>query len=211
MKAVIFDMDGVIIDSARVSDRLLIECGAKHGAQITQKDLRDLRGVGAKEFWAEIIVRYNIPYSCEHLCCQYDVNEEIRRYSNLELVDGVKDLIEAFSAEGRPIALATSAERIRMDAVLNLFSLFDLFDVTVCSDEVKYSKPDPQVFLLAAQKMNVNSKDCFVIEDSRSGILAAHKAGMMAVGFYGLLDSWEHLAEADVLINSFDKTVFNVL
>ncbi len=104
-----------------------------------------------------------------------------------------------------PTALATSASRRRMNAVLNLYNLQDKFPVKLCAEDVKESKPNPTIFLLAAQRLNVNPRQCVVIEDSTRGLIAAKRAGMLCVGYKGLPHVQQDMTQADLIVTDFNQ------
>jgi haloacid dehalogenase superfamily, subfamily IA, variant 3 with third motif having DD or ED/haloacid dehalogenase superfamily, subfamily IA, variant 1 with third motif having Dx(3-4)D or Dx(3-4)E len=92
-----------------------------------------------------------------------------------------------------------------MNAVIDIFELNDYFDQYICDDEVKVSKPDPEIFLLAAKKLGVHPSLCVVIEDSNNGLRAAKSAGMKCIGYKGLPHIHENMDEADILITEFKR------
>jgi len=140
----------------------------------------------------------------ETLRGSYDLEAEIEKYEEIGLIDGVYDVLRTCRAIGLKTALATSASKKRMTVVLDIFHLHELFDVTVCDDDVTKSKPDPEIFLKAADTLRVKPEDCVVFEDSQNGILAAKSANMATVGYDGSPYSPEEL-EPDRLISDFTK------
>jgi len=111
-----------------------------------------------------------------------EVYRELIRTKGLELLPGADYWLERLKAEGWLQALATSAPRGNIDAVFAALGLEKFFDAVISSEEVKAGKPEPDVFLAAAARMDVNPRDCIVVEDAPAGVEAARRAGMKSVG-----------------------------
>lgn len=205
---IIFDMDGVIIDSQQVANALLIHMLQTLGVPATQEDIDNLQGTGHEEFWKYIVDKYKLPESPEHYANDdslYDEEEEIRLYKDLDPIPGVVELLRILKDKGFKLAVATSASHTRMHAVLSLFDIAELFDVTVCVDDVTQSKPNPEVFLTTAKKLAVPPEECIVIEDSKNGVLAAKSANMKCIGYVNKNSGTQDLSRADLIVESFWK------
>jgi haloacid dehalogenase superfamily, subfamily IA, variant 3 with third motif having DD or ED/haloacid dehalogenase superfamily, subfamily IA, variant 1 with third motif having Dx(3-4)D or Dx(3-4)E len=208
MEAVIFDMDGVLIDSHSIAIRLLCEAANRYGCSLTSDEIRTWGSLSSRQFWNKVKDDFQLPHELNELIQSYDVDREIELYKELELIPGVRDLLNDLRQRGIKTALATSASSKRMNAVLDIFKIRDRFDHCVCDDEVKASKPNPQIFLLAASKLRVDPSVCVVIEDSRNGLLAAKAAGMKCIGFKGLAHVHENMAGADLIVTDFNDREF---
>lgn len=211
MKAVIFDMDGVIIDSQSIADRLLTQTAMQFGVQLTKTELQSMHGVPIEVFWQHIKEKYNLPESAAFYHSHYDVEEEIRLYHDLMPIVGIPELIEDLKEHNIPLALATSASRYRMQKVLDIFELHDTFDAVVTKDDVTHAKPDPEIFLKAAATLLVHPKDCIVIEDAVNGLLAAKEADMKCVLFYKNKKFTEKQIKPDVLTEDLSKITYQTL
>ncbi|GMK39584.1 phosphatase [Paenibacillus sp. CCS19] len=203
MEAVIFDMDGVLIDSHSISSQMLCETANGFGCNLTIDEIKAWGSLSSRQFWANVKNAYDLSQSLEELIQSYNVDREIEKYKEIGLMPGVKNLLKDIKAEGIKTAIATSASRKRMNAVVTIFELSDYFDQYVCDDEVKMSKPDPGIYLLAAKKLGINPSSCVVIEDSNNGLRSAKFAGMKCIGFKGLPHVNENLDGADKLITEF--------
>jgi beta-phosphoglucomutase len=181
MKAVIFDMDGVIIDSISISDKLLGHTAKQFGVHLTEKQLHELHGISGQSFWKYLKHTYNLPESVEYYINKYDVEEEIRLYKDLKPISGIPQLIDDLRKHKIPLALATSASKYRMNKFLELFQMQKTFDAIICADDVSQAKPNPEIFLKAAAKLSINPTDCIVIEDAVNGYKAATQAGMKCI------------------------------
>ncbi len=204
IKAVIFDMDGVIVDSEPIMDIVLIQFFDEMNTEFDKNIAKDFRGGSSEAFWGELKRIYSLPESVN-----YYVNERLKRtieyYKNngVKLIDNVIDLIEEFKSINLKIALATSAAHERMQVTLDILNLEKYFDILVSSRFIKNAKPDPEIFLYACNSLNILPDSCVVIEDSGNGIAAAKKAGMFCVGFdmYGDQD----LSGADIVVQDFKE------
>lgn len=203
MEAVIFDMDGVLIDSHSVSIQMLCDTANGYGCNLSIDDIKSWGSLSSRQFWSKVKDTYNLSQSLEELFQTYNVDKEIEKYIEIGQMSGVKNLLIELKAEGIKTAIATSASRKRMNAVIKLFELNDYFDEYICDDEVRMSKPDPEIYLLAAKKLGVNPCSCVVIEDSNNGLRSAKSAGMKCIGYKGLPHVNENLDGANKLITDF--------
>jgi HAD superfamily hydrolase (TIGR01509 family) len=203
LRAVIFDMDGVLIDSEPIATRVITREARKFGAEITHEDLEAGRGMLGRVFWAFIKKRYRLPESAEYYMNAFDVGKEIAEYSPEILAPGCRELLADLREASVLIGLATSGSRRRVEAVLEIMQWTETFDTVVCAADVTEGKPDPEIFLLAAERLGVAPGNCLVFEDSGRGIEAARAAGMVAVGYTGLGATADSLAAADHLLADF--------
>lgn len=205
VEAVIFDMDGVVIDSHSVAYSLLCNAARSFGCDLTIEEIKAWGSLSARQFWQRVKDDHGLPHDMNVLISSYDVDQEIAMYEEIGLIEGVKELLQHLKEHGFKTALATSASKKRMDAVLDQFELRSLFHQSVCDNEVNQSKPDPAIFLLAASKLGVSPDKCVVIEDSYNGMMAAKSAGMTCIGYKGLPHVSERLEDADFLISHFNE------
>ncbi len=205
MKAVLFDMDGVLIDSHSISTGLFRAAAASHGIEADTRDIAAWHGKSSRDFWRYFKERYRLPEAPGFYSSSYDVEEEQRRYMDLRPIDGVVDLLRELRGRRIKTALATSGRSVRMQRVIRQFALEWAFDVCLAVEDVKQAKPDPEIFLLAARRLQQKPRDCVVIEDSEHGVHAAKAAGMRCVGFAGLPHVQQNLSTADLIVDSFHK------
>lgn len=203
IRAFIFDMDGVIIDSHSVAYQLLCETANKFGCSLTIQEIKTWGSLSARQFWKRVKDQYGLTDDISVLISSYDEEREISLYCGMEPVPGVRDFLQDLKINNIKTALATSASRKRMNAVIDLFGLRSLFDELVCDEEVSASKPDPQIFLLASQKLSVGPTKCVVVEDSENGKIATKRAGMRCLGFKGLQHVKENMEGSDMIFYSF--------
>lgn len=204
-KAILFDMDGVVIDSHAVSHELLLKTVRQYVPSMTSSELSKFGGLSFRLFWEKIKTDYGLDADLETLNNSYDEQKEIDLYFEIDLIPGARDLLASARIAGLKTALVTSASRKRMESVLDIFNIRQRFDATVCDEDVFASKPDPQIYLTAAEKLRVNPTDCIAIEDSRSGVLAAKNAGMRCIGFKYSKHTIEDLSMADTIVSAFSE------
>lgn len=202
---VIFDCDGVLIDSERLVHEALVEVLAEYGVNMSPDEALD-RYVGLSSAFekADIEARYNVTLPPDFFERRY---ERVTRIYNERLtpIEGVEEVIQAVPRK-KCVASGSSSRRLR-DA-LTLAGLWAFFDPYVFStQQVKNGKPAPDVFLFAAQQMGVAASECLVIEDSVAGVRAAKAADMRVFGFVG--GSHCGAGHADILSREGAEEVFD--
>jgi HAD superfamily hydrolase (TIGR01509 family) len=180
IEAVVFDLDGVIVDSEHVWDDIREELAHERGGRWHARAQEHMMGMSAPEWSRYMHDVIGLRESPD------EINEEVvrrllARYADeLPVIDGAVEAVERMARAYR-LALASSSNRTVIDAVLAEAALTQLFDVTVSSEEVARGKPAPDVFLEAARRLDVPPEHCAAIEDSTNGIRAARAAGMRVV------------------------------
>src|SRR4051812_23398098 len=183
LAAVIFDMDGVIIDSQAAANRALVEAAAKHGVRLAVSELEDLVGASEQQFWHYVKERYRLPEPISHYAASYDEDSEIAGYDETLFSPGLDLLLDELRMAGISLALATSGSRRRMNAVIEMYGLARWLDLALCREDALRQKPAPDLFQAAARELSVPAAACLVVEDSAPGIAAAQAAGMTVIGF----------------------------
>lgn len=186
LKAVIFDMDGVLIDSEPVHmeafKRMLESLG-----QVFDKDYY-LQFIGSTtdHMWTKVLADYPLDLTKDELMRLCDENvQAINGETGYPVMEGVTDFLKRLKAEKIGLAVASSSGRKRIDDTLVKMGAADLFDVIVSGMEVEKPKPAPDTFLKAAGLLGVSPAECMVVEDSLNGMKAAKNAGMVCVMYEG--------------------------
>jgi len=169
IEAVVFDLDGVLLDSEQVWDEVREQLVKERGGRWHDRAHTEMMGMSSVE-WSR--------YMHDDLGVPYPPEEVYRR--RLPLIDGAQEAVEQLSARW-PLGLASSSNRELIDLVLELSGLARFFRATVSSEEVARGKPAPDVYLEAARRLGVPPKRCAAVEDSRNGIRAAKAAGMRVI------------------------------
>jgi HAD superfamily hydrolase (TIGR01509 family) len=178
--AVVFDLDGVLLDSEHVWDEVREQLAYERGGRWSERAQADMMGMSSPE-WSRYM--HDVVGLSEE---PEAINEEVVRRMlavyerELPLIDGAVDAVRRLASSFR-LALASSANRPLIDAALSASGLAPLFETTVSSEEVARGKPAPDVFLEAARRLELAPSWCTAIEDSANGIRSAHAAGMRVV------------------------------
>lgn len=199
IKAVIFDLDGVIVDTARYHYLAWKKLAGEIGLDLTEEDNEQLKGVSRIRSMEIIAALAEIVLPVEEIVRMANRKNEwfveyIASMTPEEVFPGVIDLIQEMRAAGLRIGLASSSKNA--PAVLRILGIENLFDVVVDGTMIVHSKPDPEIFFLAAERIGVAPENCLVFEDAEAGVEAALRAGMMCVG----IGSEEQLGKADLVI-----------
>lgn len=206
IKAIIFDMDGVIIDSEPFhfeSDQLTMK---SFGIDVSHEELNKYVGVANPIMWAELKEKYNLASSVDQLLEKQDYYINfLMGNRQLEPVDGIPELLAEAKKAGMKIGLASSSGRSFIEMILAKLGIIHYFEVIVSGEEVKNSKPAPDIFLKAAEKLKVSPKDCLVIEDSQHGVKAAIVAGMICIGFDNPNSGVQDLSPAHTVVSSITQ------
>ena len=201
--AVVFDLDGVIIDSEDVWDDVRQQLAEERGGRWREEASRDMMGMSSPEWSRYMHDVIGLRESPEEINAEVVRRmEEIYRTS-LPLIPGAAEAVERLAARW-PLGLASSSNRELIDFVLDVSGLGRLFQATVSSEEVPRGKPAPDVFLEAARRLAVSPERCAAVEDSENGIRSAKAAGMrtIAIPNPGFPPAQDALAEADVVLDS---------
>ena len=184
-KGFIFDLDGVIVDTARYHYLSWKKLARTLGFDITEKQNEQLKGISRKKSLQIVLDWGNIAYSDEEFtklikAKNNDYLAYIADMTSEEILPGVSALLDYLIAKNQPIALGSASKNAK--TILKKTGIFHKFNAIVDGNGISKAKPDPEVFITAAKKMNIAPKNCIVFEDSVAGIEAARRAGMTAVG-----------------------------
>lgn len=206
VKAVIFDMDGIIIDSEPLHLSIEEDIFKKLGISIAYEEHNTFIGTTSHYMWDKIKTNHNLTESLEELV-ELDRNtylDFLNDALDLQPINGVKELIIDLHKNNIKLAVASSSPLNVIEKVLSLFEIRNYFDYIVTGDYVSKSKPEPDIFLYAGEKLDVDSKECVVIEDSHNGVLAAKKANMKCIGYKNINSGNQDLSKADIIIDDFN-------
>ncbi|MDO5517367.1 MAG: HAD family phosphatase [Clostridium sp.] len=191
IKAVLFDMDGVIFDTERAYLDTWIRVFDKYGYEMKREIYISVMGTGRKNVKNTFLNTFGEDLPIENMYKEKDeMLAEIIDAGKVPIKSGAVEILSYLKENGYKIALATSARRVRCEKQVKMAGLDKFFDAIVCGDDITNGKPDPEIFLKAAQKLGIPAEECIVVEDSPAGIQAAFDAHM-----YGI--HVEDLKEAD--------------
>lgn len=203
MKAVIFDMDGVIIDSEPIHFEVDMQTMREFGVNISKDELNKYVGTTNEYMLNDLINKYKIQKSIKEIL-EYKMELTIRRIKETKInaISGIPELLISLKHNNIKTAIGSSSPKELIITVIEKFQLGKYFDCIVSDDEVKEGKPKPDIYLEVSKRIGVNPEECIVIEDSRNGVLAAKNAGMKCFGFRNVNSGNQDLSKADIIVDS---------
>jgi len=204
--AVVFDLDGVILQTEEVWDEVRGRYVREHGGRYDEEAQRAMMGMSAPEWSRYLAEELGVPGTPEQTSADIVRLMEARYREELPLIPGAREAVERLAASW-PLGLASSSNRRLIDVALDLAGLDRFFAATVSSEEVTQGKPAPDVYLEAARRLVVAPERCAAVEDSHSGIRSAKTAGMrvIAIPNPSFPPDEEALALADVVLDAIDQ------
>ena len=210
MKAIIFDMDGVIIDSEPLHYEVEMELLEKLGGKMDKEAHQLFVGTTDYKMWSTLKENFKLKPPVEDII-EMKKDMFISRIDEIELMPNFMSLMLSLYNAGYPLAIASSNNRKVVDRIVEKFDLGVYIKFTISGDDVSKGKPHPEVFLTAAKKMSLVPKNCLVIEDATNGVKAAKAAGMKCVGLDSIPASGQDLSQADLVINNLAKLNLNII
>ena len=206
IKAIIFDMDGVLVDSEPIHERAEMETCLEFGMRVEDGELDCFRGKRLEDIFSYVIGKYGRgDEPIEEM-----VQRKMEKYLMLALVEmemvpgALEFLYKLMDNKKYAYALTTSGRKVQQDKILAKFGLTNFFEIMVTADDVKNGKPHPEPYSATVEKMNENPEECLVVEDSDNGILSAKAAGCFACGITTTFgrEKLEN-AGADIIVSGF--------
>lgn len=201
IKAVVFDMDGVIIDTEKMYLDCWLEIGKEYGLSDMDKPALASIGVtweGTKQLMVDF---YGEDLPIEDMAEDYLALAESRFMDKkVDLKPGIKELLDALKEHDYKLAVASSSDRDLVVAILSYYNLIDYFEHLTCGDEVKRSKPDPDIYLSACRSLSIAPDQAIAIEDSFNGIRSAKAAGMYPIMVPDLIQPDEEMEDKAEMI-----------
>ena len=206
LQCVIFDMDGVIIDSEEIHKKAYYETFKSLGVDVSEELYKTMTGSSTINAFQKLVNHFNLNDIPEELVLQ-----KRKRYVNyfendptLVLVHGVKELIQFLNKQNLTLVLASSSAMVNINRVFSRFDLNQYFTAKISGADLTASKPHPEIFEKAAILGGVSKEQCIVIEDSDNGIKAANDAGIFVVGYENPLVSDQTLKDANLIIRDYN-------
>lgn len=211
LKAVLFDMDGVIVDTEPLHHKAYKMMFEDVGIDVSDTMYRSFTGQSTRGI-------------CEFLCKQFDLSlepivlEKGKRAHftklffedpDLKLLEGVEDLIKNYHSNGLTLVVASSASMFTINNVMKRFNLDPYFTDKLSGADLKASKPHPEIFLNAAKAAGVSTSECFVIEDSTNGIIAAKEANIFCIAYKSAHSKDQDYSRADRLVSDYKDITFD--
>ncbi len=210
IKAILFDMNGIIIDDEHIHEQAFCETVNKFDIDLSHEEyLKCCAGKTDKQGYIDIENEFHVDLPIEKL-----LKEKAQVYlklfpENKVSYKGVINLIKKLAKE-YTIALTSSSSRAEVDLVIKEFGISDNFAVTISGDDVNKGKPNPEPYIKTAQIISVKSKECVVIEDSVSGIRSAKDAGCYCIAIT-TTHTRSELQDADIIVDKFEEVDKNLI
>jgi len=205
-KALIFDMDGVIVDSERYWKKKEDQFFKKIVPILSVNDQKNILGQSVKNVYQKLVKEYGVKITWDEVNNQYNQFAIEIYQQETDLIQGILPLFNQLILLQKKIALASAARESWIAIVLKRFQIGKYFDEIVSSDFVnEKGKPNPAIYNYTADKLSINPENCLVIEDSCNGVLAAKAAGMQCIGLKNGFNQDQDLSRADFIITSFNQ------
>ena len=210
LKAVLFDMDGVIVDTEPLHRKAYFKTFEDLNIQVSEELYESFTGNSTKKVCETLIENFNLQQSIE------EISIIKRKYfkhffdhdADFNLIPGVLNLIKNYHENGVKLILASSASENTIQWVFEKFDLEKYFSGKISGDSLKESKPHPEIFEIAAKMSGEKKENCMVIEDSTNGILAAHLAGIFCVAYKSEHSFGQNYEKANLVISDFGEITF---
>ena len=213
IQTVIFDMDGVIVDTEPVHHYAYDLHFKQLNIPITPEMYASFTGNSTKNIFERLKAEFNLEEDVQTLVetKRNLFNDAFDSKQDLYLLDGVEDLIKELHANGMQLVLASSSATVTINRVFNRFGLHHYFTHIVSGEDFPKSKPHPAIFQHAAFLANTPVEQCIVIEDSTNGVAAAKTAGIYCVGYDSVNSKLQDYSKADKVISHFNELSFDVI
>ena len=207
LQAVLFDMDGVIVDTEPLHKKAYYQVFEDLKVNVTSELYESFTGFSTRKVCTTLKNRFDLPLEVDELSAlkrsyfkHYFDND-----TEFDLLPGVRELFESYRQADITLILASSAAMNTINWVLEKFEIGSYFKAKVSGDELAESKPNPEIFNIAAQLSGKDKSECMVIEDSTNGILAAHRAGIFCAAYQSFHSKGQNYELANIVVDDLRK------
>ena len=213
LKAIIFDMDGVLVNSEPLHRKAYFDMFEEFNLNVSNRLYESFTGKSTSAICKELCKIFDLSISHEKLMLSkrkhfktiFDNDPEF------QMIDGALSLIKNYFYNNLTLILASSASMTNINRIFKKFDLDKFFKAKISGADLKESKPNPEIFIRAANLSGFNKNECLVIEDSTNGVIAAKSAGIYCVGFNSANSKNQNYNLADLVISDLNKISFNYI
>ena len=207
LKAVLFDMDGVIVDTEPLHRKAYHQMFGDVNIEVDSTLYESFTGQSTINICKRLVEHFGLSESPEYLM---GLKRKHYKYlfthdDELALIDGVLDLIKNYHSNDVTLVVASSASMLGINQIFERFDLNQYFSTKFSGADLKQSKPHPEIFIKAAESTRYDKSECMVIEDSTNGIKAAHAASIFCTAFKSLHSSGQDYTLANIIISDFNE------
>ena len=205
MKAVIFDLDGVIAETEHIRIQAEKQAMLKYGVKISEDELHQYTGTTAKQMFTELIRKYKLNTTFDKI---FKEKEEILfrlLEKDVRPTKGVIELLRKLKQMKLKLGIASSSHKRLINYILRRLEIRHLFDSVIGAEDITHSKPNPEIFLMCAKTLNANPVECLVVEDAKLGVEAAKTAEMKCLGYRNPSSGKQDLSKADLITDDLSK------
>ncbi|MDO8461101.1 MAG: HAD family phosphatase [bacterium] len=214
IKGVIFDMDGLMIDSEFLNSSSISEVIKMYGKVPIIKENGLIHTVGLKGYdqWAEIKKTHQITESIDNLRRKRRrIYLEILKKEKIKIMSGLKELMYILKNKNVKLAVASNTSKEHIVFILKKISMFSYFHTIVSADEVKRAKPYPDIYKKVARQLGLKPSECIVLEDSQTGVLSAKRAGMFIIAVPSVFTKYQNFLKADIILPSLRSIKWKII
>jgi HAD superfamily hydrolase (TIGR01509 family) len=205
--ATIFDMDGVLVESTGIIWTSHNEVLGRYGVHLSDEDIKQYQGKSLRDDMVEWNKKYGLSLDLKsHTGASWPI--QLRMIEKLGADSGLVALLDDLKSHNTKMGVGTSSQKFRAEKILEILGIRKYFPVLVTANDVQRHKPYPDLFLEVANQLNIASERCIVFEDAYSGIEAAKRGNMKAVGYLGENDNLDEVRNADLVIKHFSEVSY---